>query len=412
MAHRAPLATFVLLALVGGLAGTPACTRPVTLPSPSAAAVDVAAKSPSPDAEPDASPGPFGSTRPADTPDPSLVATAAPSAGPPRVQLPAGTGAGGVFVVASPPAPAPGTSTAPGATPTPVPTVAVPSVEPERTTVVGVAKQRAELSKLVAALEASGLAPSLLDKGPYTLFGPTNAAFDALPAGTYASLLKPENKGRLLKVLTYHVVPGSYYADLLRDGGLGTQEGQKVQVDVGAFGIMYGDARVVKGDDKATNGVVHQIDRVQIPPDLGPEAATVVELLTKLGTHELLVQGIDLAGLTDALKATGPFTLFAPTDGAFDKLPAGVAERLFRPENKEKLVELLKYHVVPELVPGSKLRDGGLPTLQGSGLPVIVTGQAAPRVAGGTVALLDTFAGNGVVHVVDTVLVPPGYQFP
>lgn len=409
MTPRTQLACLAALALAGGLAGTPACTRPVTLPSPSAAAVATAATSPSPGAEGDL-PAPFPSAGASEAPEPSFVSTPGPSAGPARVGLPPGTAGAGSLVAAPNVGQALPASAGPSPSPTPTPLVA--SAQPERTTVISVAKQRAALTKLVAALEASGLAPSLLDTGPYTVFAPTNAAFDALPAGTYAALLKPENKGRLLKVLMYHVVPGAYYADVLRDGQLGTQEGQKVTVDVGAFGIMFGDARVTQGDDRATNGVIHQIDRVLIPPDLGPEAANVVELVNRLDTHKTLAKALDLAGLVDALKGTGPFTLFAPTDAAFEKLPPGVAARLLLLEHKDKLAELLKYHAVPQLVPSEKLRDGGLPTLNGAGLPVIVTGQTAPRVAGGTVALADTFAGNGVVHVVDTVLVPPGYQFP
>ena len=406
MPHRPPIVPLLVLALVGGLAGTPACTRPVTLPSPTSVPVDPAASG-SPAAPDDSGlPAPFPSPSAGDAVDPSQVSTAAPSLGPARLPLPPGK-AGTLVAAPSPPPGAPG-----AASPTPTPTPVIPSPVVERTTVVSVAKGRAELTKLVAALEASGLAASLLDQGPFTVFGPTNAAFDAMPAGTYAALLRPENKGRLLKVLTYHVVPGAYYADVLRDGPLGTQEGQKVLIDVGAFGIMFGDARVVKGDDKATNGVIHQIDRVLIPPDLGPEAADVVALIGKLENQKTLTQALDLALLVDAHKGTGPFTVFAPTDGAFEKLPEGVLARLLRPENKAQLAELLKYHVVPQLVPSERLRDGGLQTLNGAGLPVVVTGQSAPRVAGGTVALADTVAGNGVVHVVDTVLVPPGFQFP
>ncbi|OAQ40823.1 fasciclin [Pedobacter psychrophilus] len=120
---------------------------------------------------------------------------------------------------------------------------------------------------LVAAVTAAGLAETLSGTGPFTVFAPTNEAFAALPAGTVDNLLKPAMKADLTKVLTYHVVAGSYKAADLQDGmELTTVEGQKLKVSIKDGVVMVGDAKVTTADVISSNGVTHVIDAVLLPP--------------------------------------------------------------------------------------------------------------------------------------------------
>lgn len=123
-----------------------------------------------------------------------------------------------------------------------------------------------EHTTLVAAVKAADLAETLSGTGPFTVFAPTNAAFDALPAGAVDGLLKPENKDKLTKVLTYHVVSGSYKAADLTDGmELTTVEGGKLKVSVKEGVVMVGGAKVTTADVVSSNGVTHVIDAVLMP---------------------------------------------------------------------------------------------------------------------------------------------------
>lgn len=130
-----------------------------------------------------------------------------------------------------------------------------------------VATEAGQFGTLVAALKAAGLVDTLAGKGPFTVFAPTDAAFAKLPAGTVESLLKPENKAALTKILTYHVVPGKTMASALAGKQLSvkTVEGSSLAVD-GRSGVKVGNASVVAADVAASNGVIHVIDTVLMPP--------------------------------------------------------------------------------------------------------------------------------------------------
>jgi uncharacterized surface protein with fasciclin (FAS1) repeats len=126
-----------------------------------------------------------------------------------------------------------------------------------------------DLSTLVTAVKAAGLVETLKGKGPFTVFAPTNKAFEALPEGTLEMLLKPENKEKLAAVLTYHVVAGSYPAAKVKDGMTPkTVQGETFEISVYDGGVKVNDARVIKADVMATNGVVHVIDKVILPPSM------------------------------------------------------------------------------------------------------------------------------------------------
>jgi len=133
---------------------------------------------------------------------------------------------------------------------------------------VGVAASRKELGTLVAAVKAAGLVETLKGKGPFTIFAPSNSAFAALPAGTVESLLKPENKETLIKVLTYHVVPARVEANDLNSGKVATVQGSNIAVDLSTNAVKINDAVVTSANKRAVNGVIHIIDRVLLPPGM------------------------------------------------------------------------------------------------------------------------------------------------
>lgn len=133
--------------------------------------------------------------------------------------------------------------------------------------IVDLAVETESLSTLVAAVKAGGLVETLKGDGPFTVFAPTNDAFAALPEGTVEELLKPENKDKLVAILTYHVVPGKVMSTDLSDGQeAATVQGEKVSVSISDAGVMISGAKVAAADIKASNGVVHVIDKVILPP--------------------------------------------------------------------------------------------------------------------------------------------------
>lgn len=172
----------------------------------------------------------------------------------------------------------PSTETSPSTTPstTPPSTETSPSTPSEGSTsgtasnnVVALAAANDSFKTLTAALQAAGLTETLSGEGPFTVFAPTDEAFAALPPNTVQELLKPENKALLVKILTYHVVPGKVQSVDLKSGEVTSVEGGAVNVKVDSTtGVMVNDAKVVQPDIQASNGVIHVIDKVILPPDL------------------------------------------------------------------------------------------------------------------------------------------------
>ena len=132
--------------------------------------------------------------------------------------------------------------------------------------IVAIASGDAQFETLTKALGSAGLVTTLQGKGPFTVFAPTDAAFAALPEGTVENLLKPENKAQLTKILTYHVVPGSVVSTSLKSGDVKSVEGSSLKVGVNGSKVTVSGANVVKADIKASNGVIHVIDKVLMPP--------------------------------------------------------------------------------------------------------------------------------------------------
>ncbi|MGB7961848.1 MAG: fasciclin domain-containing protein [Propionicimonas sp.] len=144
------------------------------------------------------------------------------------------------------------------------------SAMPEPGTIAEVASANSEFSTLVAAVSAAGLVETLSGTGPYTVFAPTNSAFEALPEGLVETLLKPENKEALTSILTYHVVPGEVTSDQIVPGDVKTVEGSTLTISTDGGGVSVNDAKVTTADVDASNGVIHVIDKVLVPESVDP----------------------------------------------------------------------------------------------------------------------------------------------
>lgn len=273
------------------------------------------------------------------------------------------------------------------------------TAEVEAPTVVELAVATPELSTLVTAVQAAGLADDLGGEGPFTVFAPVNSAFAALDEDQLDRLLAEGNRELLQKVLTYHVVPGSVMAADLEDGAqVTTLQGGMLTIDLSGEPRVNG-ARIVSTDIVGSNGVVHLIDGVLL------ENLDIVDVAT-LNGFETLLSAAAAADLVSALRGTGGgegLTVFAPTEAAF-------AELAEVPSDPAVLSEVLLYHVVGARAPSSSLTNGQVvPTLQGGDLTVDLT--SGVRIDGAnnsaTVVGADVAASNGVIHVIDSVLLPP-----
>ena len=268
--------------------------------------------------------------------------------------------------------------------------------------VVDTAVSAGSFKTLVAAVKAAGLVETLKGEGPFTVFAPTDEAFAKLPAGTVESLLKPESKAKLQAILTYHVVPGKVMAaDVVKLSGAVTVQGQQVDIAVTDGTVTVDKAKVLKTDIACSNGVIHVIDSVILPSD-----SDIVDTAVAAGSFKTLAAALTAAGLVETLKGEGPFTVFAPTDEAFAKLPAGTVESLLKPENREKLVAILTYHVVPgKVLAKDVVKLKSAKTVNGKEVTVKV-GDAGVMVDGAKVVATDIETSNGVIHVIDSVILP------
>jgi uncharacterized surface protein with fasciclin (FAS1) repeats len=278
--------------------------------------------------------------------------------------------------------------------------------------IVQVAAADPRFSILVEAVTAAELADDLSGPGPLTVFAPTNDAF-ALVLGelgvTKAQLLA--NKPLLTAVLTYHVLPAKVLrADVPAGQAITTLQGGIFKVEPQGANLVIQDGRnrnatITAIDLAASNGVIHVIDRVLLPAD-----KNIVQTALALPDFSLLAEAVVAADLVDALSAPGPFTVFAPTNTAFANLLGELQttkEALFA--NKPLLTSVLQYHVlsgrvlksgVPVGAPISTLEPGK--TFSVSNTFVITDGSARTS----NITATDVFASNGVIHVIDKVLLP------
>lgn len=273
----------------------------------------------------------------------------------------------------------------------------------EKKDVVDTAVSAGDFNTLATALTEAGLVDALKGKGPFTVFAPTDEAFAKLPDGTVESLLKPENSDKLIAVLTYHVVPGVVMAaDVVKLNAAETLNGQRIDIKTSGESVYVDGASVVSADIKASNGVIHVIDTVLLP-----NHQSIVGVAKDAGQFGTLLAAAKAAGLAEALSGKGPFTVFAPTDEAFGKLPEGTVEDLLKKENLDDLAAVLKYHVVQGRVFSDEvLKRESVATLQGDMLKVSMK-DGKPMVNEAGIIKTDIDASNGVIHVIDHVLLPP-----
>ena len=277
---------------------------------------------------------------------------------------------------------------------------------PAETTVVDIIVESELHTILEAAVIAADLATTLSGEGPFTVFAPTDAAFEALMAAFGVTAEELLEYPELTNVLLYHVVAGQALAADLSDGQeITTLLDADVVVSITADGVFINQAQVIVADVTAGNGVVHVIDAVLLPPT--PPSNTVVDIIVNSDDHTLLEAAVIEAGLVEALSGEGPFTVFAPNDAAVVALTEALgitAEELLALPN---LGEILQYHVVGASAYAADLSDGQMiTTLLGEDVTVSITAEGV-MINNAMVIVADIAADNGVVHVIDAVLLPP-----
>ncbi len=269
-------------------------------------------------------------------------------------------------------------------------------------TIVETAVEAGNFKTLVTAVKAAGLVETLNGHSEFTVFAPTDAAFAHLDQSTLESLLQPESKSQLAQILTYHVLPGRVWArDAYDLNSTPTVNGQRLPLDFRGDSLRVGDAKISVTDIECSNGVIHVIDSV-LMPNLDSIPATA----KAAGQFETLLAAVGAAGLADVLSGPGPFTVFAPTDDAFAALPDGTVDSLLKPENKQKLVDILKYHVIAGRVyDNDAVQSERAETLLSRSLNIRLSASGI-KVNESQVLMKNIDTSNGVVHVIDSVLIP------
>ena len=292
--------------------------------------------------------------------------------------------------------PEPAPQPEPTAMPEPTP---IPTEEPEMPkTIVDIAVEDGRFTTLVAAVQAAGLAETLSGEGDFTVFAPTDEAFAALPEGTVEALLA--DIPALTSILLYHVVDGKVMAsDVVELSSAMTVNGQYVDIKVEDGKVMIDNAQVVITDIEASNGVIHVIDAVILP-----ESRSIVDIAVEDGRFNTLVAAVQAAGLAETLSGEGPFTVFAPTDDAFAALPEGTIDALLA--DIPTLTDILLYHVAEGKVMASEVVElDTAMTAQGQYVDIQVQ-DGMVMVDNAQVIITDIEAANGVIHVIDAVILP------
>lgn len=304
---------------------------------------------------------------------------------------------------------------------------------PAPPTIFEVAQANSKLSTLTKLLQKTNLSATLSSTsgGPFTVFAPTNDAFDRLPSDTLQKLLDPAKIATLALALTYHFAPQRELLslDFFDNQTIRTFEGDSITVRVNEVPpkFLLADAtdeytpnriyaKVIEADNFGSNGVVHVIDKVLLPRSLvGDDIVSnnlvqVVEVIPSLSTFAAAINadGFFAIDLSQGVQ----FTVFAPTNAAFSALPKKVLHKLLAPENQQLLQKVLSYHVVygAELRAQDIQNDATLKMFEGTTLRTLVSGGAVFLQGGkGTsaeVLIADVLASNAVIHLIDSVLMP------
>ena len=302
-------------------------------------------------------------------------------------------------------------------------------------TIEEIVKSVSNFSRLAEAVESAGMDLALQVNGPLTVFVPDNAAFEAVPEETLAPLLA--DPALLATILQYHlVVDRTDSTALAQLDSVETAAGESISVTIGVDGeLRVNGAQIVYRDLPAANGVIHVINQILTPPSLGPtlpaaaletltlrnepadetlealkaadtSGETVIDVIQSNSGFKTAATAIDAAGLNDALRERGPFTLFVPTDAAFRDLSDADLQALLN--DHTALTDRLRYHLVLGDINSADLAT--MPTLlTASGEELVITVQEDGRifVNGVPIYQADIEASNGVIHVIGGVLTPP-----
>jgi len=259
---------------------------------------------------------------------------------------------------------------------------------------------------LVAALTQADLVTTLQGTGPFTVFAPTDQAF--ADAGIDLTTFDTdEENATLVDILTYHVVSGKVMSTDLTDGMEAAALNQDtLTFSVSSSEVKVNDAVVTLADVESSNGVIHVIDKVLMPP-ADPVYVDIPATAQSTGVHTALVAALSQANLVATLQGEGPFTVFAPTDQAFTD--AGIDLSTFdTPEENATLADILLYHVYAGAVPASAVTDGLAVTMvNGDKASFTVGTDGSVSVGDATVTSADVQTSNGIIHVIDKVLMPP-----
>jgi len=305
---------------------------------------------------------------------------------------------------------------------TPLVAQAAPEVE-YRATIMDILRENTGYSTLVAAVEAAGLEDALSGSTDLTLFGPTNEAFDAAlgALGLTAEQLLADTE-TLTSILLYHVAAGELFAeDVVSMDHVEMLDGNTAEVMLKNGGAYIENAQITRTDINVSNGVIHVIDAVILPPNFGQAAApaaalsapmayeaNIMDILRENSGWSTLVAAIEAAGLEGALSGHDNLTLFAPTNEAFSAALDALgltAEQLLA--DTDTLTAVLLYHVAPgKLFAADVVAADQIEMLDGNSAKITVNSDGA-FIDNAQITRADIHVSNGVIHVIDAVILPP-----
>ena len=276
----------------------------------------------------------------------------------------------------------------------------------ESKNIVETASSDQQFSILTEALTKAGLVSALEGTGPFTVFAPTNDAFNELFSQLGVSGIADLSAETLTPILLNHVISGNVKAADIATGYAATlnntapgQNAVKVFIEKGS-NVTVDGSKVIIADVMASNGVIHAIDKVILP-------ANVVTHAINNPNFSILVEAVVKAGLVEALSAAGPFTVFAPTNDAFNALFSTLGVNGIADLTAEQLTPILLYHVVSGNVTASQVSTGSVPTLKdGSSISINATGMGVKLNGTSNVIATDVQGTNGVIHAIDAVILP------
>lgn len=272
-----------------------------------------------------------------------------------------------------------------------------------RATLPRVAAKDDRFTTFTSLVKAAGLTKALSGRGKLTVFAPTDAAFAKVPKATLDALAADTDA--LREVLTYHVIAGDKPASkVVKLRAARTLNHRGVRIRVRGKRVFVNNARVVDTNIRAKNGTIHAINRVLLPPTLRAVEANLAEVATGAGQFSTLVKLVVAADLLPALTGDDPLTVFAPTDAAFAKVPPATLDALLG--DKAKLQRVLKYHILSgQVLARQVVKLDSATTLDGT--DVAISANGGVKVNNANVIAVNARAKNGVIHVIDEVLIPP-----